>query len=1404
MSNITQQIIFPNSGLNHDDDQRYFGLGDSPYRLNILVSDDGSNGIITNLPGNTRAVNVSENELILSHAYVVIGSYYNRLTRKVYYLVFSQPYEIEGTGLTTSTTSTTTPSFIPGLEVDYTAGDFQYDNRLLCYNEDTGILDIIFIDTRNYFGVHYNYPMRDWVMIGNWLYMNTRVSEPKVIDVEMAYNYTNYDAYDDGVEYVYGDKVTFYGGLFMANQAITFGETPSTDTDKWDRIGNSYQNETSILTLDSEFRYAFNVIKSPPKDRISYSYGSDNTIYSNNVRGRVFRFTHRYQYFDNSYSTFSAYSDITLPLNDELYNGEIANIVQDNNFIRLSLSPHSSALVKYIEIYFQEIDGDWRRCKIINRQEQAILDYTENFIYDFYNNEAYEVYADPTALLRSYDLVPKMANSQEIINENILCYGGVREGFDNIPKEDIDVILTPEIEALGVDLTSTITVRNSFPADVTYGKIPLPVPPSIIQYYYVQIAIAGWYAPGVLNVNDYYIFAFTFGGNTYSGQLQLTAPMLADDESLATAIRDAMINSGYADVAVTELNDVWIFNIGNTYPNLYISGFIRNTASATTLTKKRGFKTGAFHPLCIFYYDESLRRWDAQTSKESINTIGYSYDGTTVYIPMFNEISPLPDSTAYRWIVNWKVNHLPPTGARYWRWGYAGNSLCNSFVQYIVSEIQQGSSGWDNNMLEINIEPLQTITTTEKADWNQFPQSNIVAYPFDEFLKGDRIRFITETPVDISAPGTRLGDLVDGVYDYEIIKFDDATNLIYVQYFDPAAVNIGENTLVEIYRPLQTNEKTRYYEFGNLMPIIKDSDDNWVHCGEDSTKNQDTTTDTPATGTFRAGDIYHIYRTPSKPLCTNPGETINSAFHESMWWSDFYDSDQWDKGKPGTETLFNERVLNIIRFSNPYFQNTQINGLATFDLGPTRYKELNDVFGKIVAIYEVGDTLKFYQERKAGSILIGRTEYTDAEGNTTVAISESVLGAVRYSPSNYSTIFPESISRNNKFIYGFDVYNGVMWRDSVNGIFPISGRFAEAGMDSDYKMATYFKLKSKALLESGLDHVDVLSVWDEEYKNLYVMFKDYVNEENIETIVFHEPSNRWICFADFDQTPPWHNIIVEPSWYIEKGFSGGIGFTFDEDTRFSVFNIVTGGGGSQGIGLLELEIEVLPPTVQIDSYPPSDLLELEVELMEPSIDLSWVHADGTLFTWNHNEYGSGVGEAIVFDIPHGVATITAKPSWLTVKDETLHTLSINDTVNDGETITIYPTSANTGGDKNDSFVLQDDVGNTETITCVHFAGAVPVQVNFTVGTAEEFTIWNEYYIANIGTNQLYVSFNHDFEGTEYKFIGVTDASLNVLYTGSGNPNGILVRLAHLSSKTMTLSRNLVSGDVLTVKIGLDT
>ncbi len=1374
MSNITDHIPLIDFGLNQDDANRIMPKGSSDYFLNVLKGEDGSFGELTNLKGNRKITY----QLGDAYVYFVAWSCYDPLTRNTYYYIFSLPYDTTG------------------------SGDYEYDNRLLRFNEDTEIITTMFYDTKNYFGVDPNIRVKDSFVLGDWLFYNPQTSEPKIIDLTMIYNYTTYAKYDATLTYTYELKVTYYGGLFMANQAVAIGENPVSNTDHWDRIGDSYQDETDI-EFDSELRYAFNQIKHIPVYRPVCVYGTDTEKNANNVRGKLFRFSHRYKFFDNSYSRYSAYSDITLPQYDEYYNGEVPGDLDQFNCIDVKIPLHSASLIKEIDIIFQETGGDWKRTKIINRRDITLINQI-HYTYRFYNTDAaignwhYEgsniVFEpiDDTIFFEPYDAVPRVANSMEIINKNILTFGGCVEGFDNLDKNDIDVLLTPEIQNISIAESQEISGRrrdnianNDWVLTPTTSGWQLTLSPNV------------WFTGGGWAAGDVFILTLNEKTSTYT----LAAADVLNLASFCAAI-GTVLTTNYPTInSVGGVTAVYIMTTNSdgtqTPINISVSVFYQPSGiSEVATTKKRGFKTGAWHPFCIYYYDEAMRRWDAQTSKEHIDgVVTWSSEGTTVYIPMFGEYSPNDGSTAHRWTIDWEVNHLPPAGAKWWRWGYAGNALSSYFVQYIV-EIIQDEAPWT----KLDITPLQTLKTTTAGTWNQFPQSIIDPYSWQ---RGDRVRVITE-----KSSVNNIGSVVDSVYDYEILKYDETTVVgeywIYVQDFDFAAINAGEDTLVEIYRPIKTDSALRFYEFGELMPIIQDIDGIFVHgCGATGTQDQSSVpdmfwADVPAKGKFEVGDVYHILRTPSKPI-----DSIEGYFHESQWYSDFYESDDWDKGRPGVETQFGERYLNIVRHSNQYLQNTLINGLSTF-YGDRNYKELNDVFGDIMRIIENGDTLKVYQRKKPSSILIGRTEYVDAEGNANIVqTSERILGAIRYSTTNYGTEFSESIIRNNRYVYGFDIYNGVIWRDSANGIFPISGRYESIDGGGDYKMETYFKQKAKALLVSGIDGVDVELTWDERHKNLYVIFKDVVTDSNNEVIMFHEPSNRWICFTEMDQTPEdgW-NQMLELQWAIKQGFSGGIGFVFDEDTRFATFNVVTPHDEIAFPTKQDLALSLFAPTVVIDCTVDVDMLGLSMALPPPEILTPYVDTTPNGTSWTALQYGSSVQTTISVLCNPATCTITAIPSWMTLTSSVGDILSVGYSVATGAVLYAYPTSINIGALRTGSITLTNDYGNSDNFTATQLAAVAPtVYVTQSMDTDNVLTVLIGAGTAYVGTIVVDISFTCDHPDwiPGQTFTAYWTASINGV-SGKGAGSWSDIEEGAWNNKTINLSEVANSGDIIRIYV----
>ena len=1356
MAKLVQDIAFiPGSGLNSDNTLRFIPIGDSPYRLHITPVGEGENGVLTNMKGCEQVV-IPANSLIeftTSDVYSVVGSFYNATLRACYYFIHSLPYDSGG-------------------------GVYLYDNKLLRYNTDTETVDLLFLDTGNYLGLSYDTMMKDIRMIETWLFFNPKGTEPKMIDVVMAYNYTHTDTYAPASTYSTGNLVKFYGGVFVATAAVAAGYTPSTHTSLWRRVGDAYGAGTYFG--QDEFDFCFDVIKQPPVKRLSFEYGSEPYYAAgygaNNVRGRVFKFAYRYQYFDNAYSVFSAHSAPSLPPDGEVYNGEIVGISTTNNHITFQIPLGLPAIIKSVDLAFQEGESDWKIATSIDRQSQSLLDDLVQE-YNFYNNEVYNS-IDNTLPEIVYHAVPREAGAQEVINLNTLVYGRCKEGFNSLAKEEMDVVLTPvavkleesyEIGTLHRDngTVSGDTGTDYFTAEIEPGdEFGYP------DRYNSMLSLDG--ASTLLTAGD--IFSITLNGIKYT--YPVVAGDIDDDELLAEGLVAYILSATPFSAFITELVGGWYlgFQDFEYYPQVSECFFYTPLSSVATLAKQSGFKTGAEHPFCIFYYDENLRRGDANIS-----------DGSTVYVPQFVEDTDV-DGTNFKYAIEWEVDHTPPSWARYWRWGKAENSLTSFFVQYTIS-----AYGNEGSFSYFDITPLQTLKTTDETNWNQFPNSIIDEYVWE---KGDRVRIITAA--NNPAGTDPLGALVDRIYDYEILKYDDTTNYIYIQkQIAPSAV--GENSLIEIYRPKKGTSVDLYYEFGPILPIIEDSVGERVHKG--ITQDQDTDAEVPATGTFTTGDVFHIIRTPSKYLLNN-NFTVG-VFHESMHYSDFYTSDYWDKGKAGFVSRIGEQTLNIIRYSNTYVQGTQLNGLTAFD--PLKLREINDLYGNIRAIREVGDTLKVYQDTKASSILIGKQEYVDSRGNEQVMTSDRTLGSIRYSPSAYGTVFAESITKNNRYIYGFDIYNGVMFRDSANGIFPISGRFESTDGRGSYKMETYFKAKSKALLASGVANVRVYTLWDEEYGLLYVTFIDRANADNNETILFHEGSNRWVTFADLTKVDTWNEFLF-PTYMVVRGFESGLEPFYDGSDGYTYFTLESSSNASVFASTPEYEIEVLQATVRTSPNASPDDLEVEIEILSPTIVITEVDLFPYSFTWPAAQSGVAykIDLYIVATLNGGPSTaiITAKPSWLTVRRGAL-TIGVGDTVTPEDILTVFPATVNTGVLRTGLFTIQDSSGNTESTT---FTQSATTGVTVTViedRVEEPFFLLSKSGTAAAGSATVNITFTPD---NSLHSSGETfDVYYRITKNGAPAGDGTFTGTDEQSNtEALTMTSVAAGGDVIMVYLGNGT
>ena len=377
-----------------------------------------------------------------------------------------------------------------------------------------------------------------------------------------------------------------------------------------------------------------------------------------------------------------------------------------------------------------------------------------------------------------------------------------------------------------------------------------------------------------------------------------------------------------------------------------------------------------------------------------------------------------------------------------------------------------------------------------------------------------------------------------------------------------------------------------------------------------------------------------------------------------------------------------------------------------------------------------------------------------------------------------------------------------MFRDSANGIFPISGRFESVDGRGSYKMETYFKAKSKALLASGVANVRVYTLWDEEYGLLYVTFIDRANADNNETILFHEGSNRWVTFADLTKVDTWNEFLF-PTYMVVRGFESGLEPLYDGSDGYTYFTLESSSNASVFTSTIEYEIEILPVTITSSSNASAALSEVEIELLPVTIVITEVDLFPYSFTWPAAQ--SGIAYKIDLDIvattngADNTATITAKPSWLTIKNGAL-TIGVGDTVTNGDTLTVYPSSVNTGVLRTGLFTIQDSSGNTESTT---FTQAATTVVTVTVTedrVAEPFFLLSKSGTATTGSATVNITFTPDdsLHSSGESFDVYYRITKNGAPAGDGNFSGTDEQV---NTEALTMTSVAAGGDVIMVYLG---
>lgn len=633
-------------------------------------------------------------------------------------------------------------------------------------------------------------------------------------------------------------------------------------------------NEYSASEIDRSY---IDVHVKPPMSPIKCTYEHDNAVTANNVRDSLFQFRYRFVYDDNERSTWSQASITPLPFDYLRQQG-----TKNNSRIALYMSSGGSN-VKKIEIAAKETKGEVTSDYfLIDSIDKSISSISDNSLYryDFYNNGVYE-FLDQREIDLAFDKVPDEANTQELLNGNVIIYGGLKEGYDN-------PVVTGSISTVSFDY---LTQPNGllFVAS-SKGEDNLSSASDIVLTIAGTGTLDGGNKTSILeSVNatghTYIINMVDASGTpvgiTYNATSQTIDTILAGIGSVATGLGFTV--SAVSNHSIT-ISKSGVRLLGSSFRTNSQSIFSDSSSVYSELAKN------SFYSFGLVYFD----------SKGKTNGVVYpvqAFDKST------SEYASVPtSSTDY---VRLSITSRPPSWAVKYSVVRSDNKTIDSQTTWVTNNVATGSSDTslttDALVTYVGIQNMGTYNEILNSDRG-------INY---DFVEGDRVKFISRYQA-----GT-FNDLkaayASGTYDYEIIgteinpriggkekegkylklRYSDLSSDISAQFKVDGSMFFG-NYLIVIYRQKKrsSTDNTFFFEFGPSLAIGDAGLSTRYHVGngdssDPNSSNQSTNLVTPALVSFHTGDCYTKYR-KNLPIVLGKYEGSLSAYSHSVSAGDTY------------------------------------------------------------------------------------------------------------------------------------------------------------------------------------------------------------------------------------------------------------------------------------------------------------------------------------------------------------------------------------------------------------------------------------------------------------------------------------------------------------------------------------
>lgn len=527
-------------------------------------------------------------------------------------------------------------------------------------------------------------------------------------------------------------------------------------------------------------------IKHPPLFSPTFTYDSDTTENSNNLKNKLFQFRYQYVYDDNEESAWSPISEMTLPTASE-YIGQTVNInPYVDNTIRLEVSTGSS-IARLIRVAYRIGNtGEFFLYKEYDKNQLGWSDYSTEVI-NFKNETSGPAISNSE---RNYDLVPQIAKTIEYLPSNEFAIGNYVEGYDKQEITDSDVAFS--VERFTIEDTTFAYPLAAFYCDNISGTSNAlyisfnPVADSFVKYRYqtgdvvvIQIKkyITGASMPSTVSIVPTIYFEIPYINPSIYTTDQLKIYQLCIE------LQSFLLTLGIS--STVQAASSW--NSSVTWPTLKISShtwYNRTQAQMSQDTNgtiivfrenkaKRTFKSGAKHEFAFQYYDRANRDGTVLTVPAGDVYVPFNTDLSDSALngplginrkPYFNQINLLISST-----------YQPPMWADTYQILYKPSTNISNFQQRSVKEVIFNADSTVKLVLEnyykANILGASINQTPSKGDFVRFVRQRAL-FQNDENL----ISKFTANANSVSIPFSTSGFLYLDSYISE--NYDPGNNLV--------------------------------------------------------------------------------------------------------------------------------------------------------------------------------------------------------------------------------------------------------------------------------------------------------------------------------------------------------------------------------------------------------------------------------------------------------------------------------------------------------------------------------------------------------------------------------------------------------------------------------------------------